>query len=643
MQKNAATDHVREPETQHRTTPVSFATQWIIHGLVIALLAVVVWGNLFIEHGRIEERERRQLELQTRIVQHIVEQNLADLNAVLLDIQKQAAASRDNRDFVPQLSILADALSGIRVISLYDAQGIIQASNKPELLGRDFAKREYFKTIQQAARPNTLYVSAPFRSALDAWVICIGRMIGNTAGRFDGIVNASLDPAFFAPLLQSVLFAPDMWAGLATADGSIFLEMPRHDERYGSQPQRLQGFLQTHMQNGMEKNTFIDSMLHSGVTSLVSVRAIRMTTAELNEPLFVIISRNSGFIYKDWKKSALIQNFILLSVILFSSVILLRIQKMRRETTRNERHAAEKAARRDNFIRTTMENIPAMVSYWNKDIQCEYANKPYREWFGKSAEKIQGIHARELLGDTLFAKNEAHILGVLRGEPQVFEQDRRKADGSIGHTLARYIPDKNGDAVQGFFVLVSDVTELKETQFELQKRVHELDILATTDSLTGLHNRRHFLRKAMEEVARAQRYHGNLVFLMLDVDHFKSVNDTYGHDAGDAVLRSLGKQLRQAMRETDHVGRLGGEEFGILLVETDAAEGRIAAERLRQKIGKSCVQTHAGTICYTVSIGMAAFQGERDTPLEDMLRRADGALYHAKQNGRDQVCCDGDF
>jgi diguanylate cyclase (GGDEF)-like protein len=251
---------------------------------------------------------------------------------------------------------------------------------------------------------------------------------------------------------------------------------------------------------------------------------------------------------------------------------------------------------------------------------------------------MHGIALRELLGEELFAKSEPHVRAALRGEPQLFERTQAKADGAAGYTLARYIPDAENGAVRGFYVLVSDVTELKTAQAELERRVQELHILAATDPLTGIGNRRSFLDRAREEFIRSKRYGTPLAFLMIDVDHFKAVNDTYGHEAGDRLLAALAAVLRDALRTTDQVGRLGGEEFGALLTESSPAQAGLAAQRLLEALRNACVLTDAGeSVCYTVSIGMAQCDDTVDS-VEELMRRADAALYHAKKTGRDRIC-----
>ncbi len=161
---------------------------------------------------------------------------------------------------------------------------------------------------------------------------------------------------------------------------------------------------------------------------------------------------------------------------------------------------------------------------------------------------------------------------------------------------------------------------------------------ARFDTLTGLANRRHFMMLAEQELSRATRYEGQLSILMMDIDHFKKVNDTYGHHTGDLVLQQLGTLCRETLHENDVVGRIGGEEFAIVLPETAPKQANEAAERLRRVIAKSTVPLeHGMPLSFTVSIGIVTLFG-RDTNVDTLLGYADEALYEAKRNGRNRIC-----
>jgi diguanylate cyclase (GGDEF)-like protein len=160
--------------------------------------------------------------------------------------------------------------------------------------------------------------------------------------------------------------------------------------------------------------------------------------------------------------------------------------------------------------------------------------------------------------------------------------------------------------------------------------------LATTDGLTGISNRRAFLERAQQEMLRSRRFGRPLALLMLDIDHFKRINDRHGHAVGDAALRSLAATVRGQLRQVDLFGRLGGEEFVVLLPETSAAAALEVAERIRAAVSRARVPTAAGDLQFTVSIGVVGLDAG-DADFDALLSRSDQALYRAKERGRDRV------
>ncbi len=169
--------------------------------------------------------------------------------------------------------------------------------------------------------------------------------------------------------------------------------------------------------------------------------------------------------------------------------------------------------------------------------------------------------------------------------------------------------------------------------------MEKLTEMASTDSLTGAFNRRHFLTKANEELTRAKRYNHSLVLLMIDIDKFKDINDTYGHQAGDKILNFMVDLCKESLRQNDIFGRLGGDEFAALLVESGAKAGLEAAERLRKSLAKleiKEIKENKQTLAFTVSIGLAVMTSD-DKEMVDLMLRADKALYVSKKSGRNRV------
>lgn len=185
---------------------------------------------------------------------------------------------------------------------------------------------------------------------------------------------------------------------------------------------------------------------------------------------------------------------------------------------------------------------------------------------------------------------------------------------------------------QGTIFVIEDITNRKEMEKELEK-------LATTDPLTEARNRRSFMQIFEQEMIRFHRYHKPFALLILDIDHFKNINDVFGHDIGDKVLKNLVVESQSVLRESDIFARWGGEEFIILLPESSAHEASTVAERLRSKLSKVEISNKEGAlITYTVSIGMRVVgQSETNINTNAIIKEADDSLYMAKQKGRNRV------
>jgi diguanylate cyclase (GGDEF)-like protein/PAS domain S-box-containing protein len=248
--------------------------------------------------------------------------------------------------------------------------------------------------------------------------------------------------------------------------------------------------------------------------------------------------------------------------------------------------------------------------------------------FGLTDAEVASINFRELYVDPEMARRFTTAVRE-KGHIRDFGVQLRGKDGKIMDCLMTVITKKSNDgALMGYEGIIRDVTPYKKMEEELRQ-------LATIDSLTGINNRRNFLDLAQKEISRSSRYDRPFSIVMLDIDHFKKVNDTYGHSVGDKVLVEFCTVCLKQLRENDIMGRLGGEEFAVALVECDPKMGAIFAERIRQAVAAHVVRIGREEIRFTVSLGVTSMR--QGCNLDSMLERADNALYKAKENGRNQV------
>lgn len=190
--------------------------------------------------------------------------------------------------------------------------------------------------------------------------------------------------------------------------------------------------------------------------------------------------------------------------------------------------------------------------------------------------------------------------------------------------------------VNNICIIVYDVTDVATNRDALKDANLKLEKLSRTDKLTNLNNRGYWQECQEKEFSHFKRHNNDTSLVIFDIDHFKAVNDTYGHQAGDEVIRQCASSLLECARDTDICGRYGGEEFVVLLRETDSKSSKVFAERLRKKIESITVEYGGNTIKVTVSLGICQLSSEIKTPLE-WLEKSDSALYQSKENGRNQT------
>jgi diguanylate cyclase (GGDEF)-like protein/PAS domain S-box-containing protein len=283
------------------------------------------------------------------------------------------------------------------------------------------------------------------------------------------------------------------------------------------------------------------------------------------------------------------------------------------------------------YSESIVENLPEAVVIFDPEGLINRINSAFTEMFGYSAEEAIGQNVSELLAPDE-RKKEAHSFRriIKKGKTINAKTVRMRKDGTRINVSMKSAPVIVEGETAGFFVVYRDITPEKLAE----KR---LIAMATTDSLTGLFNRRHFFELSNLELARSRRNGNPLVMLMMDIDHFKNINDTFGHQAGDTVLETLARFGRTCIRAVDVFGRIGGEEFAILLPETKLEDGVAVAERLRHGVERMQIDADGATLSITVSIGVAcALAGSHH--FDEILAESDRALYKAKCNGRNRVC-----
>ena len=292
-----------------------------------------------------------------------------------------------------------------------------------------------------------------------------------------------------------------------------------------------------------------------------------------------------------------------------------------------QQHARLRLEASERQLRAVTDNLPMLITYVDADERLRFMNATFKEWLGTDIASSVGRPLREVVGEEHYAARREHLRAALGGRRVEFEVVSRTLQGPRNLQTC-YIPDLRDDGrVRGIFTLSTDVTALKDTERELQH-------LARVDTLTGLANRRQFDELLDQALARYRRAHRPLALIYLDIDRFKSINDTHGHGVGDAVLREFAARLESGLRETDVAARLSGDEFVVILDGLGTPDEAVGvATKLLHGI-RVPMHVNGKMLDVTASMGLAYLGGTAEVDAQALMVRADRALYRAKAAGR---------
>jgi diguanylate cyclase (GGDEF)-like protein/PAS domain S-box-containing protein len=280
-------------------------------------------------------------------------------------------------------------------------------------------------------------------------------------------------------------------------------------------------------------------------------------------------------------------------------------------------------------LQNALDNIPAPI--FSKDAAGVYraCNHAFEQYLGLGRDEIIGATVYDVAPPDLAGVYAAADRALLEeGGSQIYDAQVRYADGSVHDvTFFKAVYRDEAGEVAGLSGVMLDITDRRRMEAELLQ-------LAETDALTGLQNRRTFMSRVTLELERSAGSDSHAAFLLLDLDHFKSINDRWGHAAGDEALCAVAACFQSALRSADTLARMGGEEFAVMLPGTSVEEAAQIAERIRQNVADLRVENKPA-LRLTVSVGVSAW-GPAKTA-EDVLSAADSALYEAKRTGRNRV------
>lgn len=351
-------------------------------------------------------------------------------------------------------------------------------------------------------------------------------------------------------------------------------------------------------------------------------------------PFYVVVGVSQSDALANWHRNAVSVVSALLALVLALAFALMRVRRMEM----HREAALQEAARAHQLMQEAINSISAGLVIYDKQDRLVMCNEAQLQIFNSIQDLI--VPGRFFADITREGAQRGVFVGAI-GQTDEWLAERvkqhRTADGQA-HELAmedgRWVQFSEHRTPSGYIVGSRiDITERKRLE-------NELKALATVDALTGLPNRRHFMGRLMEELERVQRRTTQQAcVLMLDLDHFKAINDNHGHAAGDRMLRHFADLLREQLRMSDSCGRIGGEEFAIVLPGSGSEAARQFAERLRRQLEETPVMIEGQSVRVTVSIGITTIRPSDSGP-DAILMRADAALYRAKDEGRNRIIMD---
>ena len=628
-----------------------FRRQWLAWAVLMAVFAALLVFMQGREYRSIERDEQVHLQTQVRVAERVLTGQIQSVDAALRTMLASLDRWRGADGFLPfaheHLRRVEAMMPGAQAFVVLDAKGQCQLSSSPDLQDLDFSRSAFYLDARASADSRQLQVPPPYRSVLGVWTVSIARAVVGPDGRFQGVVAAMLSPDYFQTLMQRLRYSEDMRVALIHSGGWMYVSSPPGDEMQQTNFAEGESFFMRHRRTG-QNQSFQQGTDSHGVERVAMLQTV--TLPDMPHSFVAVASRDTDAMFRQWRHDSINHAAFLLAVGLFSALVLVRYQKgaaALRQLAQASEEALQRSHRRFEQVASTIPSVLFDFDMAAHGIARVSYVSPY-------SQQLLGISPAQLMADPMRMLRHIHSLDGDSIRKALLDAVRKGASFDCEfrytppHGEERWIrmsatpaedrPEDARDAKpapgpaplphwSGYLV---DITDAKTHQ-------QTLYVMAYQDPLTGAANRRNLMEKLQAELARVQRTQAPASLIMLDVDFFKRINDSHGHDAGDEVLKQLVTVLQHALRSIDTLGRLGGEEFAILLPQTPLDAALTLAERLRALVEQTPAVVPGGTLAFTVSLGVAALQaGMAD--FNEAIKQADEAMYRAKQTGRNRVC-----
>ncbi len=600
---------------------------WLILGGVLLIASIVIGTAVTVTNFRERALNNRERELENTVLllaRHF-DRELRDFEAVQADLVRRIersglASPQDFRrqmssvDFHTHLQAVADSVSDVAGIRVFDADGhMINSSQSWPVPALNIADRSYFKDFAADDR-SPLMQLAPVNTPA-GWTTVIARKVVGPNGQFLGIVSRNISPANLESFFASLELGTGSAISMLHRDGTMLARYPHIEAMMG------RNFRSAPIQQILSK-------ANHGTTRLISPvdgeHRLASTRALSEFPLSIVATTTVATALADWREQA---RFLIVAAGLTALVIGLTLFLIVRKLSRQHQSAERRIALEKERLDTAINNMTQGLLLYDSEARIVLCNQRYLDMYNLSSDVVKpGCHFRDLLAHrketgTFGGNVDEFCASVLRNVAE-----KRTTISVLETKDGRSIQIVNQPLANGGWVATQeDITARTRAEQQIKHLAHY-------DALTDLPNRALFREQLERELERTGRGE-QLAVLYIDIDEFKSINDSLGHPAGDELLKAVASRLQSCVRETDFVARLGGDEFAI--VQTRIAQSGDVVElvkRIYQAIREpyDCLG-HQVTTDASIGIALAPNDG---TDLDQLLKSADLAMYGAKADGR---------
>ncbi|MDN4052043.1 EAL domain-containing protein [Massilia sp. YIM B02763] len=612
--------------------------EWLGWTVLVAAVGLLCAGLIWSQRKDAMREEEQRMTGQTNVIGHNLVRQLGAVRSVLGDVRATILQRDDGCATACQhaaMHALRGAMPGVRVLMLVERGGqVVFADAEPGEPAQ--ASRGFLADLHRAVSPDIMYLSASIEPGHPGIEVRAALpLAAHGAGRGQVLV-AILDPQYFDVAMRSALYASDMTSAVTSDDGTRLLFVPYDRQLPVYDAPGHTAFYVRHLRSGASSTVMQGPLGKGGELRLVAQRTVDAGGLRLDRTLVVSVSRSMAAVRAPWRRSLWMCGAAWIVLVSAGSIALYLRQRRRRWLRAiSQQQEAERIAGAER-IELALDG--AKLGVWELCLQ---------------TDRVQlDVHGLAMLGYT--ASDQAPMDG--RWLDQVHPEDRpgverarRRAacQGGVydveyrmrhhgGHWIwllsrGKVVARDGAGAASRLAGTHMDIGARKQAEAEIVR-------LAFYDGLTGLPNRRLLLDRIAQALAKSDRARTFGAVLFLDLDNFKSLNDTLGHQAGDSLLKRVAMRLQDATRDTDTVARLGGDEFVVLLEGLGSSAGEAArhAQRVADKILHALGLPHTiggHDIRSTPSVGIAMF-GAGTHSVDDLIKQADMAMYEAKAAGR---------